>query len=436
MRLNSPGTALVMKRAALGPAAMALRAARLKDGGLFAANPSGSLLTRGGHAGYMKNPQSAGLGALGVTGRQAAGTAASAAVAPAAATAGSSAATLIGAGAVAGPIGLVVGAVAALLVGKLFNKQYLDVNHANADIDAFTAAFNKYRTIAGSIPGRQFGLDTMEALFKGAVYSGVFPLNNRRLCFHNGCFKAPGDPGWVSGAIHGGPGTGTFTLPYAFQQMQKAGAFASSPVGASGAPAAGPVPVMRIGPVMRSGPTGRVAGFGCVRGGLGMIGGQAEAVVLTDQYWIPNNRADNPAWLVPTSDIAHQLLYDVADAWLATQPLVTTPYVAMAQAAPAPPSLAPPVSAPPAGSPSAAGPGTTPVGTGAGGGGGMIFPGAPVPLPAVLPPPGSPTPATGAGFATAGLSNLPGWSWILVAVSVMFALARPAHQPRSRRRHS
>jgi hypothetical protein len=126
-----------------------------------------------------------------------------------AASAGASAiATAAGAGAVAGPIGIAVGAIVGLVAGDLLNKQYLNVADMNATEANEIAAFNAYRAIMGQAPGRQFGLDAMVAVWKGANHSGLFPLNDQVQCFHEGCSAHPGDPTWIDAAV-----TGASTLP-------------------------------------------------------------------------------------------------------------------------------------------------------------------------------------------------------------------------------
>jgi hypothetical protein len=155
----------------------------------------------------------------------------------------------------------------------------------------------------------------MEAIWRGANHSGLFPLNNAKKCYHNGCSKYPGDEGWIYGAIHGGAGTGAYSFPYAFSQMQREMTATTGP--------AAPPTVRQIQPVMNW-RGGRVA-----LQGLGALAdGTPEAVALIDRYFIPNNRSDSPAWAIPSSALEHQILYDVADAWLDQQATTTTPYIA------------------------------------------------------------------------------------------------------------
>jgi len=200
-------------------------------------------------------------------------------------------------GSAAGPIGTVVGAIVGLAVGALLTKNYLNVAQANAAEDQAVQVFNQYRTIAGQIPGRQLGLESMHAVFLGAVYSGVFPLNNQVKTFHEGALKYPGNPDWVYGVLYNGANN-PYTFAWALQQLKG------------------------------------------MRGSI--PAGMPEAAVLVDQFFIPSNTHDSPAWAVPQSPLAHQVLYDAADAYLSqnagfiTTPLVTSQASAAIANAPQP----------------------------------------------------------------------------------------------------
>jgi hypothetical protein len=317
-------SAAVMRKAARGPAEIALRNARAsRVGALQPINRNAGVLVRGGSAGTMPR----GLGALGAAAPQSTGN-------QVAVKTASGVASYAAAGAIAGPVGLVVGAIIGIVITKIFSKQYLDVTSANNIADASYAVFNQYKNIAGQVPGRQLGLAAMNAIWKGALYSGLFPLNNQQLCFHNGCLKYRGQPEWIEATINGPDNA--FTLGTAYRQ------FVSAARAAAASPAAVGAQIVRTG-VYRGG----LRGFGA----LGAINGVPEAVVLVDNYLIPANTRDNPAWLVPRTALEHQILYDVADAWLAEKhpELPTTPYVLNA------PAAAYPV-APPAGTPVAPAP--------------------------------------------------------------------------------
>jgi hypothetical protein len=299
-----------MDKAARGPAEIAARVhsrVRPKDG-----------LVRGGSFGSL------GASAL-------VSTVASKGAGIAATSGTSSLAAAMGAGAAAGPIGLVVGAIVGIVISKIFNKQYLDVTSANTIADASLGVFQQYQQIAGQVAGRQIGLPSMDAIWKGAMYAGLFPLNDQQLCFHNGCLKYKGQPEWIEATINGPDNQ--FTLGGNYQ------AFVNGAVNAAAAPVSSTGTTM---PISAGNVIGRaqLKGLGRARrftglGALGAINGVPEAVVLVDNYLIPANTRDNPAWLVPRTALEHQILYDVADAWLAAKhpELNSTPFVATSPAA-------------------------------------------------------------------------------------------------------
>jgi hypothetical protein len=322
MRLDAR-TAAVMRKASQGPAAIALRQSRITRG-LPATAP---ITSNGGSFGTLyrragtRIPNPYKLGALGAS--QLVSTVASKGGAIAATSGGSSIAAAMGAGAAAGPIGLVVGAIVGIVIAKIFNKQYLDVTSANTIADASLGVFKQYQGIAGQVAGRDIGLASMNAIWKGALYAGLFPLNNQQLCFHNGCLKYRGQPEWIEATINGPDNA--FTLGGNYQNFLMGIRNASVPAASSGPATAYTAPIAsRSGMLVRAGFQGL--------GALGAVNGVPEAVVLVDQYLIPSNTRDNPAWLVPRSALEHQILYDVADAWLAQKhpELTTTPYITSA----------------------------------------------------------------------------------------------------------
>lgn len=378
-------TAAVMRKAALGPAEISLRQSGRRNLGALT---TGAVASRAG------------------------GTIA----ASEATTGATSIAAYAGAGAMAGPIGLVVGAIVGIVVAKIFNKQYLDVASANNIADASLGVFRQYQGIAGQVAGRQIGLASMNAIWKGAMYAGLFPLNNQQLCFHNGCLKYRGQPEWIEATINGPDNQ--FTLGGVYNNFLMAARTATS------AAATPQRMVVNPGAFMTR---GALRGFGA----LGAINGVPEAVVLVDNYLIPANTRDNPPWLVPRSALEHQILYDVADAWLAQKhpELNSTPFIASAPVTqnqqpavpqPSPNPVPPPIVAVPAQPAGPQQPIAPIVGTGAGGGGGgplMPLYGAgvgPQP-PNILPslPPGS-------TLTTAGVSSFGGGiGWLAIAAAVL-----------------
>ena len=284
-------------------------------------------------------------------------TVAAAGAGKAAAVGASALATDIGIGAAAGPIGLVVGAVVGLVAGKLLNPQYLNVAQANATEATYVQAFNQYKTIAGQAAGRTFGLATMVAVWKGAVFAGLFPLNHNQgpQCFHEGCLALSGQPQWIDGTISG---NGNATFPQAYALLQAA--YNSHVTGAAG---------LTIQPVLASSSNTvkanlkgwlgtmapvraqyelqrrrRMGALGIAAQGTALLpsvktqqasfwGATPPAVLFIDTYWMPLQQRNSPPWGVPQTALEHQILYDVADAWLATQAIPTTPFIAIQAAA-------------------------------------------------------------------------------------------------------
>lgn len=331
-------------------------------------------------------PRPAHLGGLGSS---VATTVAAAGAAKAAAIGASDVAIAAGVGTTIAPvIGTVVGAVIGLVAGKLLNPQYLNVAQANATEATYVAAFNQYRTIAGQAAGRTFGLSTMVAVWKGAVFAGLFPLNHNQgpQCFHEGCLALSGQPQWIDGTISG---NGNATFPQAYAAMQSALSMAASkaaaaavgsrvvstaPTVASTAAAAAINASLRspgaagnaklqgwlgtMAPAraryelarrQRMGSLAAVAAGTALPAALGAASASLPgppAVVFIDTYWMPLQQKNSPPWGVPQTALEHQILYDVADAWLATQSITTAPFVAGAAAGQyvqAPPKVVPAV---------------------------------------------------------------------------------------------
>jgi hypothetical protein len=298
------------------------------------------------HPAFVAFQESGGLGRVGnfrgfgALGQGAATAIEAGAAGKGAAVGAASLATYAGAGAVAGPIGMVVGLVVGIVVSKLLTKNYLNVGQMNAAEGNEIAAFNQYRTIMGQAPGRQFGLPAMRAVWKGALHSGFFPLNNETQCFHDGCSAHPGNASLIDTAIDGGSSDrNTFPdlLPQFLARVQSAAA-----------PMMRALPVtVRMGLAPRPGTTSPVsraiAGLGGFRG-FGALGqasgfpGTPEAVVFIDSFFIPANSSGAPCsghpcyWAAPQNATEHQILYDVADAYLAQQSFPSTPFIAVKSA--------------------------------------------------------------------------------------------------------
>jgi hypothetical protein len=402
-----------------------------------------------------------------------------------------------------------VGLVIAFALGKLLTKNYLNVPAMNGAEDQDVAAYNQYLTIIGQAPGRAFGLAPMLAVFRGANHSGLFPANNGVQCFHEGCSKYPGRADWVNGIVNDYGVHGNINFPdawYRFSQDRNAGDFgplaynphpspgaaAQSYAAANTPPAAPPgsgvygamqaapsvvasSPTMQVMPIVqvatpltptapnvapapiaatarRAAPLAR----GALRG-LGQASSGADAVNFIDNFFLPYNQQHN-TWVAPKTATEHQILYDVADAYLAAKGITTVPFVANPQADVPPVTTPPPPVPVPPGTASTMMPNYSPT---------PLPPGVlqpiyspvppPMPPPPAVPPPQSSIPYYGTTMPvvdqsgglvnptlppgsvpamTAGLSNLP--PWLMAAAGgillVGFALARPAGKVRMPRR--
>lgn len=431
MRFESHGTALLMNP--LGPAGLALKAQRLQ-GRAYLTNPrAATRMIRGGSSGYLgalgQGPsttatleQAGKSTAISVGAGYAGGAIAGAAFGTAAGAGGAAAGAAAGAtaGSVVPVVGTIIGAVIGLAVGALLKKNYLNVQEMNANEDQEVAAFKQYQQIMGQAAGRHFGLDVMTVVFKGALHSGFFPGNMVKQCFHNGCSKWPGRADYVDAVVN--EQHGKYPDPNSLPKLLPKFLAYKNQQGGSMTPANLPA----------YGATNRIAmaGRGRLRG-LGALGALAkpDAVVFVDQFLIP---AQGNSWVVPANPTAHQVLYDVADAFLAANNVPSVPYIPK-------PAAAAPVAV------VAATPGTqivptTPGSTGSPGynyegatdvGGGYTY--TPVTNPVTGQTTYQATPTGGA--LTAGISALPSWSWLVVAAGLAFALARPetAHHKRRHR---
>lgn len=425
MRYTSPGDVLVLKRASMGPAAIAARAHRLANGAPYGSNYRAAQMMRaGGSMGTRSPPRIAprlghfsGFGALGAetTGEQ---------VGSAAATYGAkvgatSLAVYAGAGAWAGPIGVAVGVIVGIFATKLLNKNYINVAQLNQKGAAELQIFRQYKAIQGKVPGRVIGLPAMVAIWKGAEHDGYFSLAGQTQCFHEGCLAYKGRGDWIDSEVENADASYQFPRVY---QAWLAGRSSSS---RAVAPA-----MMRVG---RGGGSmslrGYVEGF---FGGFGAVPAAVpDAVTFVDRYFIPAAASgDRLPWEVPRNSVEHQLLYDVADAYLATKPVDTTPYLAIPTNEAAAAGYAPVAPAQ-----AAAGGGTVPPSSSGGAPGG---PGtqSTVLLPATINPADGTqttiTTQTGADVTPGGVSAgaalsvppLPPWGWLVVAALGVFALTR------------
>jgi len=284
----------------------------------------------------------AGLGAANVSATQVAKTAATSA-AGAYVGAASSAALYAEVGSAAGPIGTAVGAIVGLVAGSLLSKNYLNVANVNAGEAQDLQIFNQYKAIQGQAPGRQFGLPAMRAIWKGALFAGLFPKNNTKLCYHDGCLTYLGQPSEIDDVLDKScSDKNCFADVYPAFLAARAGTSQKlavrSPIVTPAAAIAAKAPVAH----------GVLKGLGA----LGVVAKSAmpapaspDAVVFIDHFFLPANAPGSPCtggagcyWVYPETSLAHQVLYDVADAWLATKSITTTPYIAAKPVAVPPPA--------------------------------------------------------------------------------------------------
>lgn len=222
------------------------------------------------------------------------------------------------AGTVIPVIGTAVGAAVGAIVGYFMSaKHYFNVANADAECQQLLKAWQQYLTIQGHVAGRALGFETVNQLMHAAVGAGLFPGNNMHLSFHQGTLQCAGHGDWVDSftgfTIEGNPGAACGAhncLADAYQQyLQTQG---------------------QIPP------------------------GTPDAIYLVDNILLPMNapgKAQIP-WVYQGAQNGqvHQLLYDLADAYIAQKGGNSTPYVeypaaqigapiANAESAPAAPSI-------------------------------------------------------------------------------------------------
>jgi hypothetical protein len=264
----------------------ALGSSQVRPPAAWQTNPAALLALAKAAQKSLKGYASPGLGALGFS--PLVGEAGSAVGSKVAATGATSFATYLGAGAAAGPIGIAAGAVIAIAV-SLLTKNYFNVNQSNAVCAQVQSAWQKYLTIQGHVAGRALGWKTMVVVFHGAVGSGLFPGNDMHLQFHEGTLQCAGHGDWVDSflgqTLQGNPvGCGAHNcMPDALQKFNH-----------------GNVPA-----------------------------GTPDAIYFVDSILLPMNQGDKIPWITngAQNPQVHQLLYDLADAYLAQNTGGTTPYV-------------------------------------------------------------------------------------------------------------
>lgn len=210
-------------------------------------------------------------------------------------TVASGAASGAAAGSIVGPIGTAAGAVVGALVG-LFGG----TSNPQIQIDKTNAInlFSQYQAIAGTVSGRSIGYENMDMIFRGACFMGHFPDWNNETELPDSLMSMPGSPY--------GQNDNCFAVLWA--------------AAAKGVPAPGS--------------SGKYTGNGGVP--------VTSAKTFVDNYVWPSNSSnvDTDPWATNTDSVGKQILYDAADAYIATQTSNSTPYIANP---PAPAAAAAPV---------------------------------------------------------------------------------------------
>lgn len=411
MRINGD-SAHVMRRLSQGPVLLAEKEHRRRHGTPGQRTREAAVIIAG-----RAGPQTLkGFGASGETTEVASG-----AVGAGAKVGGTALATYAGAGSWAGPIGIAAGLIIGIVVTKLLTKNYFNVNQMNQIRETELNVFQQYQKIMGKFPGRAVGLPVMTEIWKGANKARFFPKNNLSPCFHNGCAVLLGDDTPIDQMVvapNAGGIVNSIAAAYALQQAHH-----GTPAATSSS--------RQIVPV--SGGRAALAGLGCgCSNGFGAVA-TPDVVDLITNYFAPlqvSACAGSPyatcTWAAPANATERQVLYDVADAWLAqytSNP--PAPYIAIPSppAVPVPTSTHPNAPTTPAPTPvvqpvtvnnqpaTAVTDPTTGATTYVNSSGGTVTPTGPVtPLPTSAIP--------------GGLSSLPWWAWLAIGGGVLLILRK------------
>lgn len=266
-------------------------------------------------------------------------------------------------GSIAGPYGAAIGAVLGAVAG-MFHKNYFNVQQSNADCQQVLSAWNQYLQVQGHVAGRALGQSAMQVVFHGAVGAGLFPGNNTHLKFHNGTLQCAGHGDWVDeflGATSCGAHNCMPDAVAAFNQQRT-----------------------------RKPPS------------------EPDAVFLVDSILLPMNASAKIPWIAngAANPQVHQLLYDLADAYLANVS-GTTPYVQFPESPPPAPTPAAPAAAAVVPTVNPSTPIASPIAAS------LLNPPAVGALVTQIPQPGTGTPLTlpsaGVQFTFAGLDTNGGW---------------------------
>lgn len=175
--------------------------------------------------------------------------------------------------------GAVVGAISGLLGGK--SNPQIQIDKTNA-----INLFSQYQAIAGTVSGRSIGYENMDMIFRGACFMGHFPGWNNETELPDSLMSMPGSPY--------GQNDNCFAVLWASA--------------ARGIPAPGS------------------SGVNTGNGNTPVT----SAKVFVDNYVWPSNSAnvDTDPWATNTDSVGKQVIYDAADAYIATQSSGTIPYIA------------------------------------------------------------------------------------------------------------
>lgn len=195
------------------------------------------------------------------------------------------------AGSIVGPIGTGVGAAIGAIAGAILGG-HADHAQIARDVQGRKQLFSDYLTVAGTVPGRAIGIERLRDIWKGAGHMGHFP-------------GWQGREQYIDGAVNGWPttlkdwqATHTVSAPQSMQQT---------------------TPPRMVS--MRAG-AGRA-----MLAGLGDYSEPLTAKSLVDEAWWPGN-----AWAKGTDAAGMQVIYDSADAFLASIDPSIPPYIPSAPA--------------------------------------------------------------------------------------------------------
>jgi hypothetical protein len=213
-------------------------------------------------------------GFAGTTGTAASGAASGAAAGASIGSVVPGVGTAIGAAA-----GAIVGAISGLLGGK--SNPQIQIDKTNA-----INLFSQYQAIAGTVSGRSIGYENMDMIFRGACFMGHFPDWNNETELPDSLMSMPGSPY--------GQNDNCFAVLWASAARGTVAPGSSGKyTGNNGAPV-------------------------------------TNAKVFVDNYVWPANspNVDTDPWATNTDSVGKQIIYDAADAYIATQSSSTTPYIA------------------------------------------------------------------------------------------------------------